>query len=585
MAAELAPDAADPQGSAVCVLDYDNDPRQIALLTLRSFWTGEQHDHAPATWEGAPHEGGAGYLLQRFDLSAGQASTNPNAEAYGYNARRPNAPAPMSRCVISAFTAALLGRPPQVTTPSDPRTAKFLTACWDACDGWAVVTEARNYAGTQGAAALVVSVIDGELSLDAYWAHEMHVTEWCDCAGWRPKRALYQTTVHVEQDPDGDGQVFSAPKVRTRCWDEENVTIYADVDPDHEGPIPVVKVIAHGMGRCPVVWLQNTRNSREPEGVYDLQTPQVLELCDQLDRVQSFAVRATKANASPTLYRKDHMHWLNRGGPPRKGHGAEITGTPDGDAKLIESDGSGVTNSWATAKALRIQIMQATNCILPDMDWAISNIAVETFVMLFRAMDSQCDLLQVPLRRCVREVCDIFLTLGAAGVANIEDGGKPGKGLRLPPDVMIEEPDDEDDLEAEPEVKTAAYEVGKARYVQLVWPPRQLLSPMQLKDFVTALSLAEGAGFLSKESCIEALAAARGQMDVAGEKRRIRAEKARGRAELMANGLTPGAQVGDQALADEATSDGDGDGVSGEGEGEGEAPPKPGEAPPGEPEA
>jgi hypothetical protein len=163
-------------------------------------------------------------------------------------------------------------------------------------------------------------------------------------------------------------------------------------------------------------------------------------------------------------------------------------------------------------------------------------------------------------------------------VTNIEDGGKPGKGLRLPPDVMIEEPDDEDDLEAEPEVKTAAYEVGKARYVQLVWPPRQLLSPMQLKDFVTALSLAEGAGFLSKESCIEALAAARGQMDVAGEKRRIRAEKARGRAELMANGLTPGAQVGDQALADEATSDGDGDGVAGEG-GEDEAP-KPGEAKP-----
>ena len=43
----------------------------------------------------------------------------------------------------------------------------------------------------------------------------------------------------------------------------------------------------------------------------------------------------------------------------------------------------------------------------------------------------------------------------------------------------------------------------------------------------------------------------------------------------MANGLTPGAQVGDQALADEATSDGDGDGKAGDG---GEAEPK------GEPE-
>jgi len=68
-------------------------------------------------------------------------------------------------------------------------------------------------------------------------------------------------------------------------------------------------------------------------------------------------------------------------------------------------------------------------------------------------------------------------------------------------------------------------------------------------------------------------------MDVAGEKRRIRAEKARGKAQLRATGLVPGGQVGDQALADEATSDGDGDGVSGEGE----APPKPGEDRPGEP--
>ena len=576
MAADLvAPDAADPHGSAVCILDYSNDPRSIALLTLRSFWSGAQHDTAPANWDGSPNEGNSGYLLARYDYSAGQHSTNPNADAWSYSARRPNASAPMPRCIVSAFTAALLGRPPQLATPSDPRTAKYLTACWDDCDGWATLTEARNYAGVQAAAALVVAIIDGRLALDAYWAHEMHVLDWCDAAGWKPRRAIYQTTVYVEQDPDEDGQVQSRAMVRTREWDEEFVTIYEDVDPEeHEGPIPVATVTKHGMGRCPVVWMQNTRNSREPEGVYDLQTPQVLELCDQLDRVQSFAVRATKANASPTLYRKDHMHWLQRGDPIRKGHGAEITGTPDGDVKFLESDGAGVTNSWNTARELKMQILQATNCILPDMSWAVSNIAVETFLMLFRAMDSQCNLLQVPLQRCIREICDIFLTIGAdRGVLNAEEAGPDATGLLLPPDVTIEEADD-DDLDAEPVVKTAPYEVGKARWVQVVWPPRQLLSPVQLKEYASALGLAEGAGHMSKESAIEALASARG-VDAAAEKRRIRGEKAAGRAELMANGLTPGAQVGDQALADEATSDGDGDGKAGDG---GEAEPK------GEPE-
>lgn len=67
----------------------------------------------------------------------------------------------------------------------------YLTACWDDCDGWATLTEARNYAGVQAAAALVVAIIDGRLSLDAYWAHEMHVLDWCDAAGWKPRRAIW----------------------------------------------------------------------------------------------------------------------------------------------------------------------------------------------------------------------------------------------------------------------------------------------------------------------------------------------------------------------------------------------------------
>lgn len=216
MAAESAPDAADSfQGSAVCVLNYDHDPRQIALLALRSFWTGEQHDSAPASWEGVPRNGSAGYLASRVDFNDVQ-STNLNADAWSYGARRPNTAAPMPRCVTSAFTAALFGRPLQLATPSDPRTSRYLTACWNSCDGWAVLTEARNYAGTQASAALVVSLIAGELALDAYWAHEMHVLDWCDAAGWKPRRAVYQTTVSVEQDPDEEGVVKSAPMIRTR---------------------------------------------------------------------------------------------------------------------------------------------------------------------------------------------------------------------------------------------------------------------------------------------------------------------------------------------------------------------------------
>ena len=565
MAADDSTEAADSSsGSAVCVLSYNNDPRQQALLALKSFWKGEQHDHAPASWEGAPRTETCGYLTERFEMS-GWHSTNLNADAWGYHQRRPNAAAPMSRCIVSAFTAAILGRPPALATPSDQRTAKYLTACWDDADGWAVLIEARNYAGVQGASAIVVSMIEGQLSFDAYWADEMHVLEWADCAGWKPLRAVYQTRVSVEQDPDEKGRVTSAVMVQTKMWTETEVVLFEDVPKDHEGRIPEKRRFPHNMGRCPVFWMQNTKNSREPEGTYDLQTPQVLELCDQLDRVQSFAVRATKANASPTLYRKDHMHWLQRGGPIRKGHGAEITGTPDGDVKFLESDGMGVTNSWETAKNLRTQIMQACNCIVPDSEWAVSNIAVETFLMLFRSMDAQCDVLQVPVRRVIREICDALIELGQnVPVLDKEKAGKGQEGIRLPPEVIVTEPN-EDDINGEPETKTAAYEVGKARFVQVVWGPRQLLSPAQFGAYVGALGNAKLQSLMSSDSAVEDLANARGH-DPAVEKRRIRQEKAKGKAELMANGLTPG-MPGDQQVADDAAEedDADGDGMVGEG--------------------
>lgn len=562
-----APDSEDT-GSGIRVLDYSNDPRQIALLALRSFYEGCQHDHAPASWEGAPRDNPLGYLTERINMS-GFYSTNLNADAWSYSARKPNAAASMPRCIVSSFTAALLGRQPQLPTPSDPRTGKFLGACWDDGDGWAVLTEARNYAGAEGAAAITLSLIKGQLSFDAYWADDIHVLDWADCAGWKPLRVLFQTCVNVEQDPDEDGAVQSKSMIRTKLWDETHCTVFEDVPDDWTDDIPIKTTYEHHMGRCPVFWLQNTRNSKEPEGVYDLQTPQVLELCDQLDRVQSFAVRATKANASPTLYRKDHMHWLNRGTPIRKGHGAEITGTPDGDVKLIEGSGAGVTNSWSTAKAMRIQIMQACNCVLPDMDWAISNIAVETLMMLFRAMDAQCDLLQVPLRRVIREICDALITLGKnVGVIDKEKADDDAEGIRLPPDVQVTEPDmdDADDIDAEPTVKTAPYEVGDARHVQVVWPPRQLLSPVQLKEYVGALGTAVMQKLMSAESAVEDLASARGR-DPAAEKRRLKVEKFAGKAELMANGLVPGGLPGDDQVAEEETGDddADGDGMVGEG--------------------
>lgn len=566
MAADSMTDAPDSEttGSGVRVLDYSNDPRTRALLALKSFWEGTQHDHCPANWDGSPRTDPTGYLVDRFSVSA-YTSTNLNADAWSYAARRPNASAPMQISITSAFTAALLGRQAGLATPSDPRTAKYLKACAEQGDLWAVLTEARNYAGTQSASSVVLSVINGEISFDAYWADEMHVLEWADAAGWRPLRALWQTRIGVEQDPDKDGCVESKTMVRTKMWDDEFVYLFEDVPEDHEGDIPVVDRIPHKMGRCPVFWLQNTRNSREPEGTYDLRSPQILELCDQLDRVQSFGVLATKANASPTLYRKDHMHWLQRGGPVRKGHGAEITGTPDGDVKLIESSGEGVVNSWATARAMRLQIMQATNCVLPDPEWAVSNIAVETFLMLFRAMDSQCDILQVPLTRCILEICDTLITLGKSmPILDKEKAPASAKGLRLPPCVEVTEPTDDDDVDAEPTVKTAPYEVGDARYVEVIWPPRQLLSPTQLAAYVGALGSAVMQKLLSEESAVEDLASARGR-DPAVEKRRLRAAKAKAKSELLESGLVPGGLAGDQQAADEETDDSDGDGMIGEG--------------------
>ena len=109
-------------------------------------------------------------------------------------------------------------------------------------------------------------------------------------------------------------------------------------DLEEDDALPAPEVIEHGVGVCPVIWYQNTRDSKCPEGRPDCDG--AWELLDKVDRLQSQATRATMDNVDPTLLIKEDERFRRRSHTLRKGKA--FTVSEKGDARYLEMQGTSV---------------------------------------------------------------------------------------------------------------------------------------------------------------------------------------------------------------------------------------------------
>lgn len=551
-----------PTVPEVRVVRRDKDPRHRELVSLLAWHEGRQHDVFSADWMGRPRKPGQRYYESRAEMKG---FAPPSLVSY--DSRRPSAPAGLPRRVVTTFTQTVLGKPASLSCSSDRDTSAYLAEIFDESETWDALIEARNIAGACGSAALVPCVGDGVPSVEVLPPTELIVLRWKHRARRIPAEVVHQHLVERVEDNDEGVQVASI-YVRTRMWTETHYVEFEDVKwpvEDPKRPLKMTHWREHAAGRCPVVWHQNTRSSCSPEGEYDLQTEQNLELSDEVDRVQSHALKATKSNAQPTVVRIDDPMGFQMYPRVAKGAHNEIRVNKGGDAKYLETTGDSVKMAWESADRLETCVLRNVSCVIPDAANAQAYKSGEHVQSLLEAMRLRCNRLRVTLTRTVRQLAAIWISLGLALGVSSED--EPVEGtIILPPREFEceEEPDepmeaeageveDEEDEEEAPEI--GPHILGKGRSVRVMWPPYQQLSATQLKDLVTAITSANGGKqAMSAETGVEVLATAAGYRDPEQEKKRIRDEKKAGMAQLMTT--MQGAGADPDAAADKAQQTG-----------------------------
>ena len=555
--------------AAMSLLGIQGTDRSMVLDAYQGFCDGCQHDHQPVSWDGSKRDPGVGYMRERLRP---QGFVPVNAAVIPSKRRKPDAAVPLARQVVSRFTEMLCGqgRVPQLVVPSDKDTQEYLEALFSSAHMWDTITQARDVAGACGAAVIACGLVYGTPSAEVLHPRDCWVAEWDETVShWRPKVLVEQTLVEREVQDEDSGVLTEKRMWRTRAWTPEAIVYWPEVaeeDVNAEGfewPAPEVK--PHELGMCPVVWYQNTRDTKRPEGNPDCEG--AWELLDAVDRVQSQQVKATMANVDPTLVIKEEERFRRQSMVVRKG--AAIRTSPQGDARYLEMQGTSIQVAMDTVQALTDQVLQTVECVIIRPEHAKAYQSGEALQILWRSMESKANRLRSTLEVAVKDLARIWLAWGRkVGVSDVEVGGG---GIHLPPrevvvdlyqdeetGELVERPDDEGEVEAAPpanrRVEWRVHSPGHGVYVHCQWPAYWQPTAAQIQSIITALMAGTGGKqVVSSETAVRFAAQYLGA-DPEIEARELEREKQRSKAEMAA---TFESGLGDLDDDDDDADDGD----------------------------
>lgn len=530
---------------AMYVWDLPDTGRARTLAARASFCHGTQHSHYEENWGGHSRGAGTAYLDERLKPQ-GFVSTN---SAPVWSGRKPDTPHGLPRQVVSRFTDLLLsevGRP-TLRVPADETTEAYVMQVMESSDSWASLQTARDYKGECGSAAIALSIQNGEPTTEALRTEYLWVRKWADSPQWIPSEVIEQKLVtKMIEDPKNPGELIEVNAWQTRVWTDTHFFEYEDVEEDYGKkkdqneevkPIPIESVAEHLAGRCPIVWMQNTRNTDSPEGREDFRG--AYEESDKLDRVRSFSTRSTIANTDPTLVISDNERARKQNPMVRKGHGARIDTSQEGNVKLLETSGNPVKMGWETADQLRHDILQTTSCVIIDPETVGSHRSGEALQFLWTAMEARASRLRVPLGTEIRQISGLWIDLGRKhGVLSMEeldDGDQTEvEGIILPPRLIKKEGQEEPAI--------GVFDPGKGRYVGIEWGTYHRPTMLQLQALAGALTTVNGGkAVLSQETTTSVAVVAMGLGSPEEERERMEKEKAEAmkeREEIMGAGLS-----------------------------------------------
>ncbi len=436
-------------------------PRQQELNRWWAVYRCVNYDARKIDWDGKPHMDNvdheaiatAGFIPPGF-YDAGA--------TFPIKFRRPTAPYPLPKVIVDRFTGLLFSerRHPQPRVAGDPKTEDFVQALAEASRVWQRMIVARSFGGATG------TVIVGFKFREGMPVVEIHDPRWC-MPDFEDRHALKLNAIEIRYQYPED-EVVGGKWEQVAYWyrrviDKENDTVWKPIpvgdgeEPDWNNPNNVNEHVAHNLGFCPVIWVQNLPVEGDIDGDPDCHG--LLDMFEAIDAEIAQAHRGTVANCDPTL----HIGTNQPLGEVRKGSDNAIKTEIGGTVNYIEITGTGPKAAVELAEKLRAYALEVAQCVLEHPDNTGAKTATEV-ERAYSSMIAKADTLREQYgQKCVIPLMEMMVKAAKKVMTSkVNNEGMIERGT-------LDLPDRIEEL-AGGNVKRTKRELGPGGALTLQWP-------------------------------------------------------------------------------------------------------------------
>ncbi len=435
-------------------------PRQMMLNRLWAWYRTEQYAARQIDWNG----GQVADPIEHEAIAHGGVIP-PGFYDAGSNLplkfRKPTAPYALTKVIVDRFTGLLFSERhhPQIRVGGDEMTEDFVNAIIEAGRLWPQMIMARTYGGAMGTVVMGFQFVDGNIEF------EVHDPRWCVAkftdrsklkVGALEKRYMYPMD---EIDPV-TGQYETVWYWHRRLIDQENDILFepALVDDGTEPEWIVSKAVAHGLGFCPIVWMQNLPVQDDIDGDPDCHG--IYDLVESIDALLAQSNRGTISNCDPTLVLSTDAEMSDI----KKGSDNAIKLPIGGSSNYMEMQGVGLRMALDLAKEFRGLAMEIAQVVLEHPDVA-ARTATE-IERVYSSMITKADVMREQYgEKGIKPLLEMVLVAAAKQATGSvdEETGLTVKGeLNLPPQIVVDPTTGEEHL--------VPRQLGKGGVMQVQWP-------------------------------------------------------------------------------------------------------------------
>lgn len=279
---------------------------------------------------------------------------------FPYRYRRPIVPYYLAKVIVNRFTSLLFSesKRPRIMC-DDEDTESWLVGFAEATSLWTQMLQARTYGGAMGSVAVGFEFKNGKPFV------QVHDPRWTfptfkDRSDYTLSR-IEKRFQYPVQERDENGDWKEVLYWYRRVIDEETDAIWDKVlatPGEPEWDVEEFRQVNHGLGFCPVVWIQNRIVEDASDG--DPDCFGVYETIEAIDRLYSQAYKGTIQNADPTTVVKTEEGFQE----VTSGSDYALQMGKDEDIGFLEMQGTGLKQAVELAEKFEEKALTIARCYL-----------------------------------------------------------------------------------------------------------------------------------------------------------------------------------------------------------------------------